>query len=140
MNIFSYETLGMLLTPAFYLIELHEQFQHIGLALALLTFLLLEWIFARALLDKVKDGESLLSAPTLIIATLHLVCAGIQQMVAGGFQLDNPRFQTGLAIVVIDILIGFALVFTTKDKKSNEASAICSVFGILMVSFSLYSL
>jgi heme A synthase len=140
MAIFSYETLGMLLTPLFYLLELHKQFQHIGLMLALLAFLLLEWIFARALLDKLKDGESLLSAPTLIIVGLHFVCAGVQQMVAGGFQFDNHRFQAGLAIVIIDFLIAFALVFTTKDKKSNEASAICSAFGIVMVSLSLYSL
>lgn len=140
MDIFSYETLGMILTPAFYLVGLHEQIPHIGLVLALLTFLLLEWIFARALLDKVKGGESLLSTPTLLIVALHLVCAGIQQMIAGGLQPSNPRFQMGVAIVIIDVLIGFALVFTTKDKKSNQASAVCSTFGILMVGFSLYSL
>lgn len=140
MDVFSHETLGTLLTPAFYLLGLHEQFEHIGLALALLAFLLIEWIFARALLDKIKGGESLLSTPALLIVALHMVCAGIQQMVAGGFQSGNPRFQMGVTIVVIDILIGLALVFTTKDKKSNEASAVCSTFGILMVGLSLYSL
>lgn len=134
------ELLGMFLAAAYSVVQLNKYFPHIGIALAITAMILIEWVYARALTGKLRDGESFLSTPALIVVYLHLVCAGVQRLFAGKFDPSIPAFHLGVAIIALDAMLAFVIVMSTKDTKSTHVSAVSSTFCLVMVGLSAYSL
>lgn len=134
------ELLGMFLATAYSVVQLNRYFPHIGITLAITAMILIEWVYARALTGKLRDGESLLSLPALILVYMHLVCAGVQRLFAAKLDPSVPTFHLGVAIITLDAMLAFLIVMSTKDTKSTHVSAVSSTFCLVMVGLSTYSL